>query len=119
MMDRKTRLMLDALHLCGFRPGSWEKRFVKDMYPLGPYDLLSPRQLQAVDSLYWHYRRQINALWSNHRDFPIPTQPTYDALAYEAFTTREKEKKEVEVFDKKAAAAMQKLKQWNQKVKGE
>lgn len=119
-METETFLKLDALHRCGFRVASWEKRFVRDMSALGPYDLLSPHQIKTVDSLYWHYRKQINFIRSNHPtvDYPLAAQPEYDTLMIEAFTTREHTHKQIAAVDKKAAAAMDKLKHWNDKVKG-
>lgn len=121
MMDSETFLKLDALHRCGYRPGSFEKRFVQDMSALGPYDLLTARQIKTVDSLYWHYRRQINLIRSNHPtvNYPLAVQPEYDALMIEAFTTRKQTHKQIAAVDKKAAAAMEKLNTWNRKVKGQ
>lgn len=50
---------LRELASCTFLPGSWNKRFVRDLSTLGPYDLLSPKQEVTVERLAHLYRRQI------------------------------------------------------------
>lgn len=53
---------LKALSRCTFYPGSWDKRFVRDMAALGPYDLLTPKQEQNIERLTYCYRKQLGRL---------------------------------------------------------
>lgn len=50
---------IQALWRCRFLPGSYDKRFIKDMAQLGPYDMLSIRQEQNIERLAYHYRKQL------------------------------------------------------------
>lgn len=64
-----------------FLPGSWDKRFARDMHRLGEYDLLTPRQQQQIERMAYRYRRQLNT-----RGFVIPIEvlePHVDRLRQE------------------------------------
>lgn len=50
---------IQALSKCTFIPGSFEKRFVRDMETLGEYDMLSKKQTAFLERLAWRYRQQI------------------------------------------------------------
>jgi hypothetical protein len=74
-----------ALNQCTFYPGSWEKRFCRDVAAQDAYTL---RQCQYIEYLYWRYRRQMKALralpqWSDlptpeFRDRPPKREPSTD-----------------------------------------
>lgn len=51
---------LQKLNQCVFYPGSFDKRFVRAMAALGPYDLLSERQAEWVERLAYRYRKQMS-----------------------------------------------------------
>lgn len=53
--DRQRRF-LRALDACTFLPGSWAKRFVRDLQGA---EALTPRQAVALEHLAFRYRRQI------------------------------------------------------------
>jgi hypothetical protein len=52
-----------------FLPGSWDKRFVRDLSALGPWDVLTPKQIQQIERLAFRYRKQLN-----RRGFVIPLE---------------------------------------------
>lgn len=59
---------IQALKRCTFLPGSYQKRFVRDM-SAKPEDFeLSEKQAVYVDKLYYMYRRQISALFPSILD---------------------------------------------------
>lgn len=115
-MDADSYLKLKALNRCVFQPGSWVKRFVHDLAVLGPYDLLTPAQQQSVDSVYWHYRRQVNVMRNNGLNAPIPTEPDDDVVL--RVRHRDELVKEIGKVDRKTADAMLKMEAWNRKAKG-
>jgi hypothetical protein len=43
-----------------FLPGSWDKRFVRDLSALGEFDLLTVKQSNQVERLAFRYRKQLN-----------------------------------------------------------
>jgi len=53
------RLQLDALKECTFRPGSYEKRFVRDVSSMSDGQILSTKMIELIENLYHRYRRQI------------------------------------------------------------
>ena len=55
-MTEKERGLVQALASCRFLPGSWDKRFVKDM---AAQTLVTEKQAQQIARLAWKYRRQI------------------------------------------------------------
>lgn len=65
-MDEARRLKVKHLAQCTFRPGSYEKRFVRDMAGR-PDAELSIRQAHYIDLLYWMYRKQIAAMAGNDK----------------------------------------------------
>ncbi len=52
-----------------FLPGSFDKRFARDLAGLGEYDLLTPKQQAQVERMAYRYRKQLNA-----RGFVIPIE---------------------------------------------
>lgn len=50
---------LQALKLCTFYPGSWTKRFVRDLSALPQDAELTERQAEWVEKVAYRYRRQI------------------------------------------------------------
>jgi len=52
-----------------FLPGSWDKRFVRNVAALGEFDLLTVKQIEQVERLAFHYRKQLN-----RRGFIIPLE---------------------------------------------
>jgi hypothetical protein len=52
-----------------FLPGSWDKRFVRDVATLGEFDLLTPKQIEQIERLAFRYRKQLN-----RRGFVIPLE---------------------------------------------
>ena len=60
-----------ALARCSFLPGSWDKRFVRDVASLKTH---TPLQAANIDRLAWKYRRQLPARL-------VPSCDPTDALA--------------------------------------
>lgn len=58
-MDALHWHIIQELRQCSFYPGSYDKRFARDMATLGEYDMLSPKQAALLERLAWRYRRQI------------------------------------------------------------
>ena len=115
-MDNPTLKMLKALSYCTFRPASWEKRFVRDLAALGPYDLLSLRQQEVVKTLYWRYRGQITALQARYPAAGYPTpQKTDRMLVNEHHETRD-DLHDAARVDSRVVAALEKLAAWNRKA---
>lgn len=56
-------------HRVTFLPGSWDKRFARDMASLGEYDLLTERQQEQVERMAHRYRKQLTA-----RGFVVPVE---------------------------------------------
>ena len=51
-----------ALGRCNFLPGSWEKRFTRDVAAIAERGgELTPRQQENVERLAWKFRRQLPA----------------------------------------------------------
>lgn len=61
-MDPLHYRIIRLLALCTFLPGSHEKRFVRDMEGLGPYDMLSGKQSAYMEALAYKYRKQMGVL---------------------------------------------------------
>lgn len=59
MLDMHYRC-LQALKRCTFYPGSFDKRFVRDVSSLGEYDLLTIKQIEQVERLAFRYRKQLS-----------------------------------------------------------
>jgi len=66
--------IIQGLRGCTFLPGSWDKRFARDMETLGPCDMLSPKQEVQLERMAWRYRRQIGRAL-----VPPPPKGTVDA----------------------------------------
>lgn len=56
-VDYKT---IQALAKCSFTPGSWNKRFVRDLAQYPPEKELSEKQQAALARVAWHYRQQLS-----------------------------------------------------------
>ncbi len=56
--DQLVKERADALARCSFLPGSWDKRFARDMAARTEF---SPRQAANIARLAWKYRRQMPA----------------------------------------------------------
>lgn len=59
-----TRSRALALARCTMLPGSWDKRFARDMAALAAArdSTISPTQAANIDRLAWKYRRQMPSL---------------------------------------------------------
>lgn len=60
-MTDEQRAMIAALERCTMSPGSWDKRFSRDLFfqaKADPKMELSPRQEWALRRTYYRYRRQ-------------------------------------------------------------
>lgn len=61
-MNKIERKKAAALGRCRFYPGSWDKRFARDMAWLAehaPETVLTPAQKWALDAMVYKYRRQL------------------------------------------------------------
>lgn len=45
-----------------YLPGSWDKRFARDLQGLGEYDLLTPRQIEQLERMAFRYRKQLGRI---------------------------------------------------------
>lgn len=52
--------ILQALARCSFQPGSWVKRFVRDLAAMPTDAVLSEKQQAALHRTAWHYRTQLS-----------------------------------------------------------
>lgn len=50
---------IQALARCSFYPGSWVKRFVRDVSTYPREKELSEKQAAALAKVAWHYRKQL------------------------------------------------------------
>lgn len=50
---------IQALACCHFYPGSWVKRFVRDLATFPREKELSEKQAAALARVAWHYRKQL------------------------------------------------------------
>lgn len=50
---------IQALSKCSFYPGSWTKRFVRDLASYPRDKELSEKQQAALGKVAWHYRKQL------------------------------------------------------------
>lgn len=63
-MTELQRLRAHALAQCTMCPGSWEKRFARDMASIAtanPSQPLTPKQVEWISKLSWRFRRQMPA----------------------------------------------------------
>jgi hypothetical protein len=51
--------IIQALARCSFQPGSWTKRFVRDLASKPVEFVLSEKQQAALHRTAWHYRKQL------------------------------------------------------------
>lgn len=51
---------IQALARCSFQPGSWVKRFVRDLASYPREKALSKKQQAALARTAWHYRKQLS-----------------------------------------------------------
>jgi hypothetical protein len=85
-MDALYWTIIQELRKCSFYPGSYDKRFVRDMETLGEYDMLSPKQAALLERMAWRYRRQIG----RELVLPQPREPSLqDQDKLEAWTKGE------------------------------
>lgn len=86
------RSMLAALARCTFRPGSFEKRFVRD---ISGVTALTERQRAVFYRTFYRYRRQMNLSDADARRVldRVQGKGAYPLLEME----EEKEKKETEI----------------------
>ncbi len=63
LMSEEQMVKLKLLSRCTFQPGSWPKRFVRDMSSKPDDYEPSVHQAFQIDKLYYKYRRQIGAMW--------------------------------------------------------
>ncbi len=110
-MDEVRSRKVKYLARCSFLPGSYEKRFVRDM-AASLDDELTIRQAHYIDLLYWHYRKQIAAM--DGTDKPEVFRPG------ELMVDKAEEKPNRRRARRdKAAEARDKIVEWNAKVTGE
>lgn len=57
-MTPKQQAMIKALSGCTFLPGSYTKRFVRDMSSLEPETLLTVKQAAYLEKMFYAYRQQ-------------------------------------------------------------
>jgi hypothetical protein len=57
--DGELRQQINALARCSILPGTWDKRFVRDLAALPAGSQISPRQAQMIARLLHRYRRQL------------------------------------------------------------
>lgn len=57
-MTAQQQKWIAQLSRCTFLPGSFDKRFVRDMADLGIYDVLTEKQALCLHRLAYHYRKQ-------------------------------------------------------------
>jgi hypothetical protein len=57
MTDQQQRWIEELSH-CSFYPGSWDKRFVRDLATFPPEQELSEKQAAALARVAWRYRKQ-------------------------------------------------------------
>lgn len=110
-MDEARRLKVNYLSKCSFLPGSYEKRFVRDMAKHSEDYELSIRQAHYIDLLYWMYRKQIAAMPGN--DKPEVYRPG------ELMVDKAVEKPSRRRARDKLAEAGAAIDEWNAKVMGE
>ena len=77
--DYKT---IQALARCSFQPGSWVKRFVRDLAAMPVDTVLSDKQLAALNRTAWHYRKQLSGF-----GIAIETRPP-DALGVDKWAVQ-------------------------------
>lgn len=56
------RIAIEALARCSFLPGSWDKRFARDMAATAEDYRLTAKQRQCLWKMAWKYRRQMPPL---------------------------------------------------------
>lgn len=79
-MTPDERKKVEALAMCTFLPGSYPKRFVRDMSTLPEDYILTFKQEAYLLKLYWQYRRQINKLREKGWNFALPIEPIEEQL---------------------------------------
>lgn len=112
-MDEARRRKVKYLQLCTFRPGSYEKRFVRDMASRPEDELLTIKQAHYIDLLYWVYRQQIAAMRGD--DKPEVYRPG-ELMVDRAIETEKPNWREQRRQDK-AEAARARINDWNAKTR--
>ena len=122
-MNEITYLKLQALRTCVMRPGSYEKRFVRDMSTQPRDAELTDKQVHLIDVLYWRYRGQINLVRNGSKrsaGYPEPTKPVGADMPINAEDRSSvKRAQQQQKLDRAAEKAQQKLDKWNRSVKGQ
>jgi hypothetical protein len=57
--DGELREQINALARCTMLPGSWDKRFVRDLQAFPDGCRITPRQAEMISKLLHRYRRQL------------------------------------------------------------
>lgn len=83
-MTDQQRKWIQELTRCTFQPGSWEKRFVRDLAALSPYDVLTERQAAALHRTAYRYRKQRGNPGMPRPDDPLLSSRDDVAAAYDA-----------------------------------
>lgn len=60
-----------GLHTCKFLPGSWDKRFVNDLYHKKPDPPLTDTQNEWLFRLLYKYRKQVPNLYLKYHNNPL------------------------------------------------
>jgi hypothetical protein len=78
-MDKVHFEMLQGLRRCTFMPGSWDKRFVRDLASKPEDAELTEKQQEWVEKMAYKYRRQVGKVWTGRepeRIYPVVFQGT-------------------------------------------
>ncbi len=68
--------LIHKLSRCTFLPGSYEKRFVRDLSSCPPEQELTEKQARFLLKVGWRYRRQ---LIKKFGEAPVKWRPGYDS----------------------------------------
>lgn len=78
-MNTERYIKLQYLKRCSFGVGSWDKQFVRSLAEQSEDYELTYKQAYQIDRLYWHYRRQIEAMVGTDKpEFFKPGEPIED-----------------------------------------
>ena len=58
-MESETYTKIPKLTGCSFLPGSFEKRFVRQLSSLSPLATLTEKQLMLLGQIFYRYRKQL------------------------------------------------------------
>lgn len=119
------RQKIALLATCTYLPGSYVKRFVRDIHTAAQspdYAGLTPAQAHLLDETYYHYRKQISGYVETHR-MTYPNPPLFEMPPPLPHVTHP-EGAMIEVTPdwreiRREQAAQAKLEAWRKKVLGD